>query len=99
MALRYSGTLELSITLRADSETYDVVITEMNDDARFNDIEGLKLPPAFASRNAADSAASYDLAADAALGFAADADGDDIYTYAACPRDDSNFGFEIRRRY
>ncbi len=85
MATRYSGTLVLSIRYVDADASYTVRIREVNDDARFETLKGIRLAPFHASRLAVDSPKAYDLVAEAALGFASYAD-EAIANYA-CPAD------------
>jgi hypothetical protein len=79
MATRYCGTLKLSIRLQAD-DSYNVRITELNDDARFAPCNGVRLSPHMQARVASDSAAAYDAIARAAVSFAGNED-DAIYNF------------------
>lgn len=94
MASRYCGTLKITIALGADSETYSARIRELNDDARFETLHGLRLAPHYARQLAADSSEAYDHMARAALGFASYAD-DAIDNFAELDSDGSRI---IRRR-
>lgn len=78
-ATRYCGTLEIIITLNVD-DSYNVVLVETYDDARFETLEGIRLSPYMANRVAADSAVAFDAVARAALSFAGNED-DDVYRY------------------
>jgi hypothetical protein len=80
MATRYCGTLKLTITLRPN-ETYSVRLEEENDDGRFATLHGLRLSPFHAGKYASDCRTAYDLAARAAINFAAHAD-DGVYQFA-----------------
>ena len=93
MATRYSGTLTLKIQYRAKTEDYRVQITEVNDDARFATLTGLRLSVHDQRHCAVDSAYAYDRAAQAALSFAA-YDDETIHAYASC---DESGEFAVRR--
>lgn len=80
MATRYCGTLKLSIRLQSD-DSYNVRITEMNDDARFAPCNGVRLSPHMQARVASDSREAYDAIARAAISFAGN-DDDAIYNFA-----------------
>lgn len=95
MATRYSGTLVLSIRYIESSQSYTVRIRERNDDARFETLNELRLAPVH-SNLAVDSARAYDLAAEAALGFASYAD-EAIYNFA-CPADGYSGKWHVARR-
>jgi uncharacterized protein YkuJ len=69
MTKRHSGTLILTLKYVDASQSYTVRIRETNDDARFTTLTDLRLVPIH-NRLAVDSPKAYDLAADAALGFA-----------------------------
>jgi len=79
MATRYCGTLKLTIRLQAD-DSYNVRITELNDDARFAPCNGVRLSPHMQASVAGDSVAAYDAIARAAVSFAGNED-DAIYNF------------------
>jgi hypothetical protein len=82
MEKRYSGTLEINVTLAADNESYNAQIVELNDDARFEPLEGIRPAPAFAARVEADSPEAYDEAARVAVMFAILTGDDVVYHFA-----------------
>jgi hypothetical protein len=92
MAKRYSGTLELSISL-GDDDAYDVRVYDYTTGTRFLSLTGLRLAPATRSRFAVDSALAYDEVARAALGWMSDFD-DRVHYLAASGSD----GYVVRRR-
>jgi hypothetical protein len=94
MAKRYSGTLILTLQYVDASQSYTVRIREKNDDARFETLTDLRLAPIH-SNLAVDSPKAYDLAAEAALGFASYAD-EAIHSYA-CPADDYSGSWHVGR--
>lgn len=89
MAKRYSGTLILTLKYIDATSSYTVQIREKDDSARFATLTDLRLAPIH-SNLVVDSPKAYDLAADAALGFASYED-EHIHAYA-CP-DNSYSGF------
>lgn len=89
MATRYCGTLILTVRYVDASESYTVRIREQNDDARFSPLHGVRLAPVH-SNLAVDCARAYDLACEAALGFASN-DDEAIFSYA-CPADSDGSG-------
>jgi hypothetical protein len=82
MAKRYSGTLILTLKYIDATSSYTVQIREKDDSARFATLTDLRLAPIHANL-AVDSPKAYDLAAEAALGFASYED-DHIHVYG-CP--------------
>jgi len=95
MATRYSGTLVLSLRYVDRTDSYAVRIREVNDDARFETLTDLRLAPCH-SNLAVDSPKAYDLAAEAALAFASNAD-EAIYSYA-CPANEYCGTWHVGRR-
>ncbi len=95
MATRYSGTLVLSVRYVDATSSYTVRIREQNDDARFATLTDIRLAPVH-SNLAVDSAKAYDLACEAALGFASYED-EAIANYA-CPADAYCGTWHIGRR-
>jgi hypothetical protein len=91
MAKRYCGTLALDIKYVANSDSYDVRITEVNDGARF---QTLRLWRWISSTWPTQTKEAYDRVARAAVSFAG-YDDEAIYIFAEC---DPDTGEAIIRR-
>lgn len=81
VAVRYCGSLRLTIHYNDAREHYTVSIRELNDDARFQTLTDIQLSPYARQRIAGDSSLAYDEVARAAISFAS-AEDDHISNYA-----------------
>ncbi|MDB5716146.1 MAG: hypothetical protein JWO15_3543 [Sphingomonadales bacterium] len=94
-AKRYSGTLCIELAYNDVTSSYNAHITEMNDDARFDSVSGIRLPPA-SNHLAVDSDTAWDIVAEAVLGFASYED-DSVYNFVDFESEDSD-KFKISRQ-
>lgn len=94
-AKRYSGTLVIELSYNDITSAYDARVTEVNDDARFDLISGIGLPPA-SNHLAVDSDAAFDLVAEAVLGFLSYND-ESVYCFSEQESVDSD-KFKITRK-
>lgn len=81
MATRYTGTLKLTIRYNDRTSSYTVRIQELNDEARFKTLSGIRLSPHDQQFTACDSPRAYDLIARAAISFGANED-EMLYAFA-----------------
>jgi hypothetical protein len=91
-AVRYCGTLKLSLRYVDKGSSYSARITELNDDARFSPVDQVRLAPVH-NNLPVDSDQAWDLAAKACLNYLAN-DDDSVYNFAD---EDENYGFVIRQ--